>query len=133
MKNVREYIDRYFEGELSSREEQELKEFLCTPEGQSPEYDEVRAVMGFFATGRALEAAPSGRIFTRVAAAAACIAVVLGIGLNVHRQNNSCIAYVNGEKVTDKEAVMDDVENTLSLLLSDGYGVEMDLSEFFGE
>ena len=51
MKDYKEYIERYFEGLLSEDEELELKLFLTSEEGQGPEYDEARAVMGFFSTG----------------------------------------------------------------------------------
>ena len=54
MKTIDEIIDGYFEGTLSEHEETLLKAFLVSPEGQGPEYDEVRAVMGYFATGRSV-------------------------------------------------------------------------------
>lgn len=54
MRQINEYIDRYFEGTLSEAEELRLRAFLASPEGQAPEYDEVRAVMGYFAVGKSL-------------------------------------------------------------------------------
>ena len=43
---------RYFEAETSPAEEQELAYFLTTPASQDREFDEIRAVMGYLATGR---------------------------------------------------------------------------------
>lgn len=40
MKDYKEYANRYFEGMLSDSEEQELKDFLASPEGAAKEYDE---------------------------------------------------------------------------------------------
>ena len=54
MKSVNELIEGYFEGYLSQDEETALKVFLASEEGQGPEYDEIRAVMGYFAAGRSV-------------------------------------------------------------------------------
>ena len=45
MKTIDEIIDGYFEATLSEEEETALKAFLASPEGQAPEYDDVRAVL----------------------------------------------------------------------------------------
>ncbi|MBQ8061009.1 MAG: hypothetical protein IJ205_03580 [Bacteroidales bacterium] len=55
MERIDEMIERYFEATLSEEEETALKAFLVSPEGQAPEYDDVRAVMGYFAAGRSVE------------------------------------------------------------------------------
>ena len=55
MECITELIERYFEAALSREEETALKAFLASEEGQAPEYDEVRAVMGYFAAGRSME------------------------------------------------------------------------------
>ena len=55
MNKVNELIEGYFEGTLSQDEETALKVFLASEEGKGPEYDEVRAVMGYFAAGRSVE------------------------------------------------------------------------------
>lgn len=54
MRQMNEYIKRYFDGTLSEAEELRLKDFLSSPEGQAPEYSEARAVMGYFAVGKSL-------------------------------------------------------------------------------
>ena len=55
MECITELIERYFEAALSREDETALKAFLASEEGQAPEYDEVRAVMGYFAAGRSME------------------------------------------------------------------------------
>ena len=118
------------------------REFLASPEGQGPKYDEVRAVIGYFAAGRRFDrSAPStgsgtGRShkFTRrIIAVAASLAILVTLGVNIYNKSNICVSFVDGKKVTDKEVVMNDVDNILADLLSDRTGVEEQLNEFFGQ
>ncbi len=138
--NVKEYIDRYFEGDLSDVQEQELKDFLQTAE--SSEYDEIKAVLGFFSVGKAVsrtegyskKARPFRTLAARVAATAAAAALLVTIGVNTYNRNNVCIAYAHGQMITDKEVIMNDVENTLAELFeSAGTDVDEQLNEFFGK
>ena len=135
---------------LSEEEETALKAFLASPEGQAPEYDEVRAVMGYFAVGRVVRQAgqpvrslnlPKGRWFDRLAirpwgrlaAIAASLAIIITLGVNIYNKTNVCVSFVDGHKVTDKEVVMNDVDNILADLLSDRTDMEDQLSDFFGK
>ncbi len=139
MNKINEYVDRYFEGTLSEAEEQRLKAFLASPEGQTPEYDEIRAVMGYFAVGKALsrkEAKEYSRVRTvwgRIAVAAVCAVIFIALGVNVYNKENICVSYVGGQKVTDKEVVMNDVDNILADLFSGGTDVDEQLNEIFGK
>ena len=147
MERIDEMIERYFEATLSEEEEAALKAFLASPEGQGPEYDEVRAVMGYFATGRRFGSAhrpfrsmsPLSRSLSlskgtrRLIAIAASLAIIVTLGVNLYNKSNICVSFVDGKKVTDKEVVMNDVDNILADLLSDRTGVEEQLNEFFGQ
>ena len=137
MEKINEIIDRYFEGTLSKEEEARLKVFLASPEGQSSEYDEVRAVMGYFAVGKAINnrARNVSRpvLWRRVAAVAASLALLITIGVNIYNKENICVSFVGGQKVTDKEVVMNDVDNILSDLLADRVDMEEQLVNIFGE
>lgn len=44
--------ERYFDAETTPEEERELCRFLASPEGQQPQFDDVRHVMGYLITGR---------------------------------------------------------------------------------
>ena len=160
MKNIDELIEGYFEGTLSQDEETALKVFLASEEGQGPEYDEVRAVMGYFAAGRrfgspvadgedssaSLRSAPypgkcsseepstAGKSTFRpkfLVAAAASMAIIITLGVSIYNRNNVCVSFVGGQKITDKEVVMNDVDNILADLLSDRTDMEELLNEFF--
>lgn len=50
----KELAARYFEAETTDAEEEALARFLVTPAAQGKEFDELRAVMGYVATGRAV-------------------------------------------------------------------------------
>lgn len=144
MNRIDEYVSRYFEGTLSEVEERELKDFLSSPQGQAPEYDEVRAVMGYFAVGKSLArkeekehsrstSRRNGSLWLRTAVAAACVGIFIALGVNVYNKENICVSYVGGQKVTDKEVVMNDVDGILADLLSGGTDVDEQLNEFFGK
>ena len=140
MKQINEYIDRYFEGTLSEAEELRLKAFLASPEGQAPEYDEVRAVMGYFAVGKSIlrdeakeYSSVRRTVWSRIAVAAACAVIFIALGVNFYNKENICVSYVGGQKVTDKEVVMNDVDNILADLLSGGTDVDEQLKEIFGK
>ena len=157
MERMDEIIERYFEAALSEEEETALKAFLVSPEGQAPEYDEVRAVMGYFAAGRSLSLPKGSRtppssvypvrarsaasrrslrhlsLWIRAAAVAASMAIIVTLGVSLYNKSNICVSIVDGKKVTDKEVVMNDVDNILADLLSDRVGMEEQLNEFFGQ
>ena len=144
MNRINEYIDRYFEGTLSEAEELKLKAFLSSPEGQASEYDEARAVMGYFAVGKSLSRKEAdeysrksisrhGSAWLRVAVAAVCAGIFITIGVNVYNKENVCVSYVGGQKVTDKEVVMNDVDGILADLFSGGTDVDEQLNEIFGK
>ena len=145
MKSVNELIEGYFEGSLSQDEETALKVFLASEEGQGPEYDEVCAVMGYFAAGRAVifgntKAITSRRslrlreiVWRRIAAIAASLAIIITLGVSLYNKTNVCVSYVSGQKITDKEVVMNDVDNILADLLSDRTDMEEQLTGIFGE
>ena len=141
---INEYLDKYFEGTLSEAEELKLKAFLTSPEGQASEYDEARAVMGYFAVGRSLLRKEAdeysqkgirrhGTAWLRVAVAAVCAGIFITLGVNVYNKENVCVSYVGGQKVTDKEVVMNDVDGILADLFSGGTDVDEQLNEIFGK
>ena len=138
MKKIDELIDGYFEGTLSEDEETALKIFLASEEGQGPEYDEVRAVMGYFAAGRRFgspvadgedsSASPRSAPYP---AAKPLVAIIITLGVSIYNRNNVCVSFVGGQKITDKEVVMNDVDNILADLLSDRTDMEELLNDFF--
>lgn len=138
MKNKSYYLDlaeRWFDALLTEDEERELKAFLAGTD--DPDFDEVKAVAGFFATRKAVKASvdahrPPISIRFRWAAAvavAASLALIAAIGLR-HRQND-CYILAYGEKSTDSQAVLADMTATLAGLFEEGEDVGVELSDLF--
>ena len=66
MKNKNYYMDladRWFDAFLTGGEERELKSFLATTE--DPDFDEIKAVAGFFVAGKAIATSGESRTVTR--------------------------------------------------------------------
>lgn len=126
---IHQLIERYFEGETSRSEEMELKQFLCSPEARDPEFDEVKAVMGFVETARAVRRPSAvyplhGRKRIRRWVAAAGLALLLAVGggsagwyMYNLRAHNECVAYINGEKYTNPGVVMERMRQTMQSVL----------------
>ena len=114
--------ERYFDAETTRKEEEALKAFAAST--IDPDFDELRAVMGYLAVGRKQHAAskactkqPTTRriaLYTRVAAAIfLLIALPWGYRQWQYQQENICVAYVNGERLTDDDEVMRLMKETL--------------------
>lgn len=110
---------RYFEAETTDEEERTLKRFAVSPEADGAEWDELRAVMGYAAMGRRVhngmgKKAPVRQLThrTRIAVAAAIVAGLVAIPAirwmttQKAESQDICIAYVNGNRVTDPTQVM---------------------------
>lgn len=123
--NVQQLIDRYFEGRTSHKEEQKLKEFLCSPEAEDPGYDDIKAVLGFMETARAVHhtkrLVPLKTISSlRRIAAAAAVLLLIGGSMSlwfVSRYNNTCVAYIHGQKISNPEVVMGQMRNSMDKVL----------------
>lgn len=127
-------IEKYFEAETTPEEELALREFLAGTE--DPAFDEAKAVLGYFSAQRSRRAA-RGRVrrLTALAAAAAGLALVavLGHAFLAPQAADDCIIYAYGEKNTDTQTVINDMNQTLADLFGDNQGpdVTAQLTELF--
>ncbi len=113
LKRLHCLIDRYFDAIATAEEERELMTALATTELSSEKIDEARAVISYFAVGRAKQrharALSHRRQWMR---AAATIAIVLVFGAAIlfsrpaERYEDRCIAYIGSTEVTDNSAVL---------------------------
>lgn len=121
-KQWKELVERYFEAETTDAEEEALIRFLATPASQGKEFDELRAVMGFAATGRALYNRQRSRgVRFRYYAAAAAIMGVMALTTvwQMAERTNVCVAYINGERCTDKEIVFSEAIKSIGKVRHD--------------
>ncbi|MBR4845337.1 MAG: hypothetical protein IKU98_02845 [Bacteroidaceae bacterium] len=123
----KEMADRYFEAETTDREELMLKRFVSSKEATSPEWDELRAVMGYTVLGKQVHKETDKKASvrqltrrTRIAVAAAILAGLVAIPA-IHRMTiqeaedqDICFAYVNGNRVTDPALVMQAMHRAMS-------------------
>lgn len=118
----KELAERYFEAQTTDVEEEALARFLATPASQGKEFDELRAVMGFIATGRAIHNRQRTRgVRLRYYAAAVAITGVLALTAvwQVAQRTNVCVAYINGERYTDKEIVFSEAMKSIDKVRHD--------------
>lgn len=136
MKNKQYYIDlsdRWFDALLTGDEERELKAFLASTD--DPDFDEVKAVAGFFATGKAVHgeekrSKTKHRLTWAIAVAAASLTIFAAIGLYEHRQNE-CYVLAYGEKSTDPERALAEMSATLAGIFAEGEDVGEELFDLF--
>lgn len=105
-----EWVERYFDGTLSDEQETWLRQRVATTTLRHPAIDEARALMGFRIPARKEQ--NHGKAVRLVAGIAATIALTVTVGVNVLRSplqttDTTCIAYFNGQRITDEEAVLD--------------------------
>lgn len=100
--------ERFFEAQTTEAEEEWLKRFAVSPAGTAPRFDELRAVLGLAAYASRSRTLQLRRLTLRYAAAAACCLLMgsAAIFTYSYRQQNQCLAYINGVRTTDSERVM---------------------------
>ncbi len=113
-------VERYFEAETTDAEETRLRRFLVSEEAVGEEFDEARAVMGLLTVGRTLHQSRRVKktrilslVLYRVAAVALLVLVCTATWKLADSQQNTCVAYVYGEKITEPEAVMSQMRLSL--------------------
>ena len=116
---LEQLISRYFDGETSVQEEQELRQNLADCPWSSELIDEARFTMGYFAAHVQSERHTTKRSFQRqIIGIAASIAVLLTIGGGIlwHSQQpkDVCIAYVNGKTIQNEKEVLNLVASDLN-------------------
>ena len=125
----KEMARRYFDAETTEAEERMLKRFAASPEADGAEWDELRAVMGYATVGKRLrgQAAATNTIPLRrmpqwmwIAAAAVFAGLIL-LPITMWLTNSQdsldediCIAYVNGNRVTDPAQVIQAMHHAMS-------------------
>ena len=126
----KEMARRYFDAETTEAEERMLKRFAASPETDGAEWDELRAVMGYATVGKRLrrQAAsitsiipfrPRRRWIPAVAAASILLALVSvptmkWLTADESAEKDICIAYVNGNRVTDPAQVIQAMHHAMS-------------------
>ncbi len=136
--------ERYFDALTTEDEEEALKHYVAfETAADDTRFDELRAVMGFAAKWRIEQrSAPSYaerasrkklRPAVRWSVAAAVTAIMLSSawGTIAYKQHNECVAYINGQRTTDTQLVMQAMEASMAKMETDDDKMEMQLNDMF--
>ena len=137
---ARQLVDRYFEGATTLQEEQELYAFF-TSEHISAELKPLRLMFLDMYQLQGCEPAPQAKVVSlksrsrwRHIAAAAAVVATAGIVTAVWlRPADDCEMVAYGQRLTDHEAVMHEVERTLTDAQSATPDVGNELRDAFGQ
>jgi hypothetical protein len=110
--------ERYFDGLTTEHEERLLRQFASTPMAQAEEFEELRAVMAYLATGKALRQKKSAKFWLTPGlikwSAAACIFIIGGIGIYRFMPRTTYIAYIDGQRTTNKVEVIAQMHSVMA-------------------
>ena len=115
--------ERYFEGLTTKEEERLLRQFLTTEMAQTEDFEELRAVMGFLAMGKAerkqkqipLWRSPKVMRWSAVA----CFLLLASIGVYHLMPRTTYVAYVDGRRTTDKMEVLAQMHGVMADINAD--------------
>ena len=128
-------MQRYWDAETTPEEERDLARYVASIE--DPEFEELRAVLGYLSIAKGKRAHKTSRIsFLPIIAVAAAIASVFVIGFSLRNSvaktdEEFYVCYSYGEKITDDQQVMESVESSLSDFFNEKSPVEDNLFEMF--
>ena len=144
---IRTLTDKFFEGDTTPEEEQELYDFYR----QDDIPEDLRSNSELFRDLAALGSlAPSTvhhplstvhhplstvhhRRWWLAAAAVALLLIVGGTALYHYQREDECVAYIYGERVTNRDVVLSEMQKTMAALTADGSDVvEEQLKAMFG-
>ena len=129
---IRTLTDRFFDGKTTVEEEQELYDYYRREQALPSDLVQLRQLFLDFAAvqfsdEQAEQQAPIPRRWLRWAVAA-CAALLIAAGtavwLNNGRQGEEeCVAYIYGERTTDRDVVLGEMQKTMAAVTDDGSDV----------
>ena len=140
---IRTLTDRFFDGTTTLEEEQELYDYYRREQALPADLAQLRRLFLDFAAVQfadepaAERQAPAPRRWLRWAVAA-CAALTIAAGaavwLNSGQQgDDECVAYIYGERTTDRDVVLGEMQKTMAAVADDGSDeVEEQLKMMFG-
>ena len=142
---IRTLTTRFFNGETSLDEERRLYELYQSAEELPADLLELREMMLDFKVLQAQEVQPLSNPKSKLPrgrfawlSLAASLLLLFGIGTAwyyQHERQNECVAYVYGERVTDRDLVMHEMHTAMASLSDDDATetMESQMKELFAE
>ncbi len=138
-KDAKRLTDRFFDGKTTVEEERRLYAYFSSPEVDEELLPFRQMFLDF--SGVQLDGvshtlpsrprSPRHKWMGRVAAAALLL-VLTGAGVVAYQNNNECEMMVYGKRMTDREAVMDEVELNMDGMCQPMRQVDHELETAFG-
>ncbi len=132
---IRTLTDRFFDGGTTLEEEQELCDFYRQddiPEDLRPNRELFRDLAALATLGTPTRQPHRHRWLA--AAAVILLLIVGGTTLYHYQHEDECVAYIYGERVTDRVVVLSEMQKTMTAMTADGSDVvEEQLKAMFGE
>ena len=140
---IRTLTDRFFDGTTTLEEEQELYDYYRREQALPADLVPMRrmfldfAAIQFADEPAAERQAPTPRRWLRWAVAA-CAALTIAAGAAVWlnsgwQADDECVAYIYGERTTDRDVVLGEMQKTMTAVADDGSDeVEEQLKMMFG-
>lgn len=130
---LEQLIERYFDGLTTVEEEAALRACLARCPWHSESIEDAQVVMGYFAALSKDQRHSAARTTRqRIAGIAASIVIVLSVAVfalwHQWQPMDECVAYVNGQAISNDREVMALVENDLSSIGNASQGMTAQLS-----
>lgn len=130
---LEQLIERYFDGLTTVEEETALRACLARCPWHSESIEDAQVVMGYFAAlGKDQRHSATRTTRQRIAGIAASIVIVLSVAVfalwHQWQPMDECVAYVNGQAISNDREVMALVENDLSSIGNASQGMTAQLS-----
>lgn len=131
---IRTLTERFFEGETTLAEEQQLYRYYSQPPSALPDdlapYREL--FLDLAAVGAATKPASTRRWRTWAAAVVALLIAAGGTALWLGNRSSDYVAYIYGKRTTDRTVVMAEMQKTMTAMATDGSdSVEEQLKSMF--
>lgn len=130
---LEQLIERYFDGLTTVEEEAALRACLARCPWHSESIEDAQVVMGYFAALSKDQRHSAARTTRqRIAGIAASIVILLSVAVfalwHQWQPMDECVAYVNGQAISNDREVMALVENDLSSIGNASQGMTAQLS-----
>ena len=130
---IRTLTDRFFDGTTTLEEEQELYDYYRREQALPADLAQLRQLfLDFAAVQFADEPAVNANVNKRRRwlrwAVAACAALTIAAGAAVwldsgQQGDDECVAYIYGERTTDRDVELGEMQKTMAVLADDGSNV----------
>jgi len=134
---IRTLTDRFFAGDTTPEEEQELYDFYRQddiPEDLRPNCELFRDLAALATLSPTAAQSQHHHRWWLSVAAAVLLLIVGGTTLYHYQREDECVAYIYGKRVTDRDVVLSEMQKTMTAMTADGSDeVEEQLKAMFGD